>query len=68
MSYWGNQDEFFYTCVLVHYRPFALRAHVTSFFMEMKNIRFCLRKNISGSYLKQNNSDLVFQTGNILLK
>ena len=32
-------------------------------FMEMKNIRFCLRKNISGSYLKQNNSDLVFQTG-----
>ena len=31
-------------------------------FMKMKVIWFCLRKTISGSYLKQNNSDLVFQT------
>ena len=29
---------------------------------------FCLQKTISGSYLKQNNSDLVFQTCSIFLK
>ena len=29
----------------------------------MKVIWFCLRKTISGSYLKQNNSDLVFHVG-----
>ena len=34
----------------------------------MKVIWFCLQKTISGSYLKQNNSDLVFQTRTILLK
>ena len=49
-------------------RPFALRGHVTSFFMKMKVTWFCLRKTISGSYLKQNNSDLVFQTRTIFLK
>ena len=37
-------------------------------FYEKKVIRFCLRKTISGSYLKQNNSDLVFQTRTIFLK
>jgi len=31
-------------------------------FIKMKVIWFCLRKTISGSYLQQNNSDLVFQT------
>ena len=41
----------------------------TSFFsLKMKVIWFCLRKTISGSYLKQNNSDLVFQTCTIFLK
>ena len=35
-------------------RPFALKSHVTSFFMKMKVIWFCLRKTISGSYPKQN--------------
>ena len=49
-------------------RPFALRGHVTSFFMKMKFIWFCLRKTISGSYLKQNNTDLVFQTRTIFWK
>ena len=48
--------------------PFALRGHVTSFFMKMKFIWFCLRKTISGSYLKQNNGDLVFQTRTIFLE
>ena len=32
------------------------------------SIWFCLQKTISGSYLKQNNSDLVFQTHTIFLK
>ena len=36
--------------------------------MKMKVIWFCLRKTISGSYLKQNNTDLVFQTRTIFLK
>ena len=35
---------------------------------KMKVIWFCLQKTISGSYLKQNNSDLVFQTRTIFLK
>ena len=43
-------------------RLFALRGHVTSFFMKMKVIWFFLQKTISGSYLKQNNGDLVCQT------
>ena len=37
-------------------------------FMKMKVIWFCLQKAISGSYLKQNNSFLVFQTHTIFLK
>ena len=37
-------------------------------FTKMKVMRFCLRKMISGSYLKHNNSDLVFQTRTIFLK
>ena len=37
-------------------------------FMKMKVIWFCLQKTISGSYLKQNNSDLVFQIRTIFLK
>ena len=36
--------------------------------MKMKVIWLCLRKTISGSYPKQNKSDLVFQTCNIFLK
>ena len=36
--------------------------------MKMKVIWFCLWKTISGSYLKQNDSDLVFQTHTIFLK
>ena len=44
------------------YRPFALRGHVTPVFMKMKVIWFFLQKTISGSYVKQNNSDLVFNT------
>ena len=36
--------------------------------MKMKVIWFCPRKRISGSYLKQNNSDIVFQTRTIFLK
>ena len=50
------------------YRPFALRGHVTPVFMKMKVIWFFLQKTISGSYVKQNNSDLVFQTRTIFLK
>ena len=49
-------------------RPFALRGHVTLFYMKMKVIRFCLQKTISVSYLKQNYSDLVFQTRTIFLR
>ena len=37
-------------------------------FMNDKVISFCLRKTIKGSYLKQNNSYLVFQTRTIFLK
>ena len=37
-------------------------------FMKKKVIWFCLQKTISGSYLKQNNSDLVFQTWTIFWK
>ena len=36
--------------------------------MKMKVIWFCLRKTVSGSYLKQNNGDLVFQTRTIFWK
>ena len=36
--------------------------------MKMEVIWFCLQKTISGSYLKQNNSDLVFQTPHHFLK
>ena len=36
-------------------------------FIKMKVIWFCLQKTISGSYLYQNNSDLVFQTRTIFL-
>ena len=36
--------------------------------MKMKVIWFCRRKTISVSYLKQNNTDLVFQTRTIFLK
>ena len=37
-------------------------------FMNDKVISFCLRKTIKGSYLKQTNSYLVFQTRTIFLK
>ena len=40
-------------------RPFAIRG-MWHRFMKMKVVWFCLRKTISGSYLKQNNGDLVF--------
>ena len=36
--------------------------------MQMKVIWFWLQKTISGLYLKQNNSDLVFQTRHHFLK
>ena len=48
-------------------RPFALRGHVTSFLWKWK-LWFCLQKMISGSYSKQNKSDLVFQTCTVVLK
>ena len=48
-------------------RPFALRG-IWHCFYEMKVIWFCLWKTISGSYLKQNNGDLVYQTRTIFLK
>ena len=35
--------------------------------MKIKVIWYCLQKTIIGSYLKQNNSDLVFQTRTIFL-
>ena len=37
-------------------------------FYENESYIICLQKTISGSYLKQNNSDLVFQTRTIFLK
>ena len=37
-------------------------------FMKMKVIWFFLQNSISGSYLRENNSDLVFQTHTIFLK
>ena len=49
-------------------RPFELRGHVTSFFIKNESYVIFRPKAISGSYLKQNNSDLVFQTRTILLK
>ena len=48
-------------------RPFALRGHGTSF-LKKKVMWFCRRKTISGSYLKQNNSALIFQTPHYFLK
>jgi len=50
------------------YKPFALRGHMWPHFYEMKVIWFFLRKKISGSYLKQNNSDLVFSNPHYFLK
>ena len=47
-------------------RPFPLKGHVASFLWKWK--WFCLQKTISGSYLKQNNTDVVFQTRVIFLK
>ena len=41
-------------------RPFALRDHVTSFFMKMKVMWFTFKKQLVDHYLKQNNSDLLF--------
>ena len=52
----------------VHNRPFAIRGHVTSFFDEYESYMILPSKTISGSYLKQNNSDLAFQTRTIFLK
>ena len=49
-------------------RPFALRGHVTSFLWKWKLYDFAFQKTISGSHLKQTNSDLVFQTRTISLK
>ena len=43
-------------------RPFCTKRSCDIIFMKMKVIWFCLQKTISGSYLKQNNSDLVCQT------
>ena len=48
-------------------RPFALRGK-DIVFMKMKVIWFYLEKSVSGPYLKENNSDLVFQTHTIFLK
>ena len=48
-------------------RPFALWGHVTSFLWKVF-LWFCFQKTMSGSCLKQNNSDLVFQTRAIFLK
>ena len=49
--------------VLCFNRQLALRGHVASFVTW-----FCLQNTISGSSLKHNNSDLVFQTHTICLK
>ena len=50
-------------------RPFALSKRSCDIvFTKMKVIWFCLRKTISVSCLKQNNSDLVFQTRTTFLK
>ena len=53
---------------IVKNRPFALRGHVISFSWKWKLYDFAFEKTISGSYLEQNNSDLVFQTRTIFLK
>ena len=49
-------------------RPVELRGHVTPFFVKNESYMIFPPKAISGSYLKQNNGDLVFQTRTILLK
>ena len=48
-------------------RPFPLKGHVGSLLWEWKSW-FCFQKMISGSYLKQNNTDVVFQTRVIFSK
>ena len=51
--------------------PFALRCHVTSFLRKWKLYDFAFKKPLVGHtavILKQNNSDLVFQTRTIFLK
>ena len=50
------------------YPPICTKRSCDVVFMKMKAIWFCLRKTISGSYLKQNNSDLVLHTRTIFLK
>ena len=52
---------------IVKNRPFALRGHLISFLWKWKLCDFAFETTISGSYLKQNNSDLFFQTRNIFL-
>ena len=48
---------------------FPLRGHVTSLLnYENESYMIFLRKTISRSYIKQNNSDLVFQTRTSFLK
>ena len=49
-------------------RPLALRGHVTYSFHANESYMSLPSKTISGSYLKHNNSDLVFQTRTIILK
>ena len=54
------------------YSPFFRTADWTKrscdiIFIKMKVICFCLQKTVSGSYLKQNNSYLVFQARTIFL-
>ena len=58
------------TCNLVlQNRPWICTKRLCDIvFMKMKVIWFCLRKTMSGSHLKQNNSDLVFQTRTVFLK
>ena len=53
---------------IVKNRPFALRGHLISFLWKWKLCDFAFETTISGSYLKQNNSDLFFQTRTIFLK
>ena len=63
----SDKSEFSY--IAAQNRPFALlKRSCDIIFKKMKVTRFCLPKTISGSYLKQNNNDLVFHTCPIFLK
>ena len=67
MSHWHDDDRIITDnrvpkCAICTKRPCDI------VLMKMKVTWFCLWKTISGSYLKQNNSHLVFQTRTIFLK